>query len=301
MNNQHQNQWTLADLEAYHDGELSEQAAAKLSSDLRVDPELRQQLNEIRALDQQIKQALSRTHLQAHTDTTPRWRHLLLIVAAPCAAVLVWLILINPLGQTGKQSPPDQKPIIADAQPDVQPGKDVFSPARVVYRFPARSRRVASDQKAKPPSDQVVHVKKARWTPPVETISFSDTLLTTIKDQGVMPALELLQSATPEQRSRGYAEIGKSLSTLSKMEQILDQLPPEQQLEVCQQWVQRPSLRVTAFARLTRLRQIAHAPGHEQLATQFDALIETLEKDKSLRSWLRSHKLAAGASTLSKG
>lgn len=266
--------WTIADLEAFHDGALSNEQAARLADDLRHDPRLRERLASVVRVDATVRSAL----LVAPRAAAPgrAARSLWPVWSAVAAAVLVVVgALIVAFG--ARPSVPASPlasvmPPAPVARPEVAPPVDG---PRMVLSIPIRRSLLVSTSA---PGLQF------------ETPG-PDPLGTALSKADIPGAIALLDKASEDERVAAYRRFAELILSAEAAQRTLAMLPAEQQVEACRLWTKESRLRPATFAHLRTLKDDA------QLSARVAEVVRDLERDPVLQPWLRSYGLSDGRPT----
>lgn len=255
--NENSNEWTVTDLELFHDEELDASRTERLAHALRHDHQLRSRLADLRRLDDTVRAAL-------HQPRPARRRVPTLYRAVPIAACLVLLAGITAWFTAipafhGHSHTPRRAA-----------GAPEYDPIRIVFSIPVSTVR---NRTAPAPA------------PGSRDTDFLTRLNEALAQGHLAEAMELTRDAKPDRRRLAYARLGEVLRSAQVAEMILDRLEPQEQLAVCRQWAAEPSLRPVVF---TRLRRFAEVPA---VSEQVASLVTDLSTTPALRTWLRSYQL----------
>ncbi|MCH9002782.1 MAG: hypothetical protein IIC02_09440 [Planctomycetes bacterium] len=276
--------WTTRDLELFHDDELDDRQHDALSDALRRDPALRDRLVSVRNVDEQLRDFLL-DPASGGEDRRASWSVPASWIAAAAACVLVSVSLLWHF--TGNRSPTDAPFVVqGDATPiETSTKASVYEPIRVVLTLPARTKQdeetVESVLSPEPPTEA-----NEKILPQEDIRTFLASLNRSLAGGQVSQIVRLLREAPSEQRTVAYRFLGELLRSAEVAEQILDRLPPREQLAVCKVWAYEPGRRPVAFDRLHRLSS------DPELSGEVRTVIADLHQDPSLKKLLRSYRFA---------
>lgn len=283
--------WTTHDLELFHDDELDDRKRDAMSDDLRRDPALRDRLVSVRNLDDQLRDFLL-DPASGGEDRRASWSVRASWIAAAAACVLVSVSLLWYV--TGDGSP-NGAPVVAQGDAtrfntstkkvEISTKHSVYEPIRVVFTLPARTKQDEETVESVPPPEPPIEADDPTLLPP-DNRPFLARLNRSLADGNVSQTVRLLRDAPSEQRTVAYRFLGELLRSAEVAEQILDRLPPREQLAVCKVWAYEPGRRPVAFDRLHRLSS------DPELSGAVRTVIADLHQDPSLRKLLRSYRFA---------
>ncbi len=283
--------WTTHDLELFHDDELDDRKRDAMSDALRRDPGLRDRLVSVQNVDEQLRDFLLDPASSGEDRRAP-WSVRALSIAAAAACVLVSVSLLWYV--TGDGSPNGVRVVVqGDATPadtstrqvETSTKKSVYEPIRVVFTLPARTKQDEETVESVPPPEPLAEANDPALVPP-DNRPFLASLNRSLAGGNVSQTVRLLRDAPSEQRTAAYRFLGELLRSADVAEQILDQLPPLEQLAVCKVWAHEPGRRPVAFARLHRLSL------DPELSGAVRTVIADLHQDPSLKKMLRSYRFA---------
>ncbi|MCH8243252.1 MAG: hypothetical protein IH897_11680 [Planctomycetes bacterium] len=283
--------WTTRDLELFHDDELDDRKLDAMSDALRRDPALRDRLVSVRNVDDQLREFLL-DPASSGEDRRASWSVSASWSAAAAACVLVSVSLLWYV--TGDGSP-NGAPVVVqgDATPvetltkQVEPStnKSAYQPIRVVFTLPARTKQDEETVESVRPPEPPIEAHDPTLLPP-DNRPFLASLNRALAGGHVSQTVRLLRDAPSEQRTEAYRFLGELLRSAEVAEQILDRLPPREQLAVCKVWAHEPGRRPVAFDRLHRLSS------DPELSGAVRTVIADLHQDPSLKKLLRSYRFA---------
>ena len=276
--------WTTHDLELFHDDELDDRKRDAMSDALRRDPALRGRLVSVRNVDDQLRGFLFDPASSGEDRRASRSVPALPIAAA-AACVLVSVSLLWYVMDDGS---PNGAPVIVQGDAtavETSTKAGAYEPIRVVFTLPARTKQDEETMAPVTPPEPPLEANDPTLLPP-DNRPFLARLNLSLADGNVSQTVLLLRDAPSEQRTAAYRFLGELLRSADVAEQILDRLPPHEQLAVCKVWAYEPGRRPVAFDRLHRLSL------DPELSGAVRTVIADLHRDPSLKKLLRSYRFA---------
>lgn len=271
--NTREHDWTDAELELFHDGELRGPRGDELSEALRTSPTLRARAAAIARADALCTRALDLGDSAAPSAAAPArpfafpWLRAvaaLLILAGLAGLARLWWSTQN---STQPLAPSQQ---LARHEPAPEPYRAV----RVVFSIPAGKPRPV--EKAAAPA-----VVAAPDQPAPEFITGLDEALAAGR---VEEAIELVKNAGPGDKEEAYRRFGNALRSSDTAMAALDSLSPQEQVAACKLWIAAGQQRPFAMARLKLLSRRAELEQPIRAAVR-----ELLADDPNLRTWVMSY------------
>lgn len=291
MNHDTNTNWTVQELELYHDDELDAARRDALTAALRREPALRERLAALQSLD-----ALTRAALVSEPVFKPAGvrgfagSRRFFRFAVPAAAAVLLAAVLGWHWRAGSNKA--MTPLVDSAAPRVVKASPVtadYEPIRVVFSTPARPARPKDKNSAEARPQEAAKPTKSAKAADADEKPFAARLNEALAAGRVPEALELLDQASPAEREFAHRRLGEILRSADAAERLLDSLPPAEQLAVVGDWVKSPRLRPVAFARLGQLSQNA------ALNEKIVPVVDRMRADPALRPWLRSYRVAPDA------
>lgn len=281
----HNDRWTAQDLELYLDDELGNDRRAALTDALRKDPALRNRLASIAHADDELRTLFLESAGEEEAKpqrVAHRWASRWALVAAACLVVSVLAsLLFRPQEETRRElvynaNAPAHREIVS---------RPAYESIRVVFSLPAKPPDEKGNNPVDTPGEGSQKIAKDVPAAANEDRAFRRRLKELLASGGVENAIQLLSTATDDQRNVAFAAIGNLLRSAEVAERMLDRLSPREQLAACQVWAQTPAFRPLIFA---RLRQLSAQP---EYAEEVQTVLTSFEAEPTLRKWLRASQL----------
>ncbi len=271
--NTREHDWTDAELELFHDGELRGSRGDELSEALRTSPQLRARAASIARAGALYTRALAlepaRSAVASNHPFARPW-----LRAAAALLILAGLAGLARVWWSASRSTQPLAPSEQVARHEPAPTPEPYRAVRVVFSIPAGKPRPA--EKATAPA-----VAAAPDQPAPEFISQLDAALAAGR---VEEAIELVKNAGPGDKEEAYRRFGGALRSSDTAMAALDSLEPEEQVAACKQWIAAGQQRPFAMARLKMLSRRPELEEPIRLAVR-----ELLADDPNLRTWVMSY------------
>lgn len=263
------NTWDRSDLERFVDDDLPAETAERVRTDLLESGELRSRLSEVRHTDTLLSAALG-APIRRRVDGR---RVGAMLAAGLAVAAGAWAWIEQPW-QSGGLTHRDHE-VIAHAPllNEDKAGAGVDEPDAfrgLVLEIPVRGVVVQPRAEAVEPSAPAAS-------------GANDPIDRAVRDGRVLDAGVMIAGATEEQRSRSLQQLAAMVRSGAIADQVLDTLPPAQQVEACRAWASEPRLRPAVFARLKKLM------GDDEVGAAAAGLAKSFERSSELRAWAASY------------
>ncbi|MCC6678763.1 MAG: hypothetical protein IT436_16650 [Phycisphaerales bacterium] len=275
--NTREHDWTDAELELFHDGELRGSRGDELSAALRTSPELRARAASIARADGLYTRALALEPARSaaastHPFTRPwlRAAAALLLLAGLAGLARVWWIA----SRSAQPLAPGEQLARHEPAPTPTPVPEPYRAVRVVFSLPIGK---AGPIQPRPPAP----IAAPPDQPAPEFIAQLDEALAAGR---VEEAIKLVKNAGPGDKEEAYRRFGGALRSSDTAMAALDSLEPQEQVAACKQWIAAGQQRPFAMARLKMLSRRPELEEPIRIAVR-----ELLADDPNLRTWVMSY------------